>query len=395
MAKESSVDILKILIPVFFIAFSLGEVAKIQFPNSISVGFFDLSVVILSLFYIKKIYNGKFSLKIPILLFTAVSVFSLAINFFNYEINQILIGSLYLVRWVAYTGIYFTAVNLNKKGKEYVLKFMMLSGIVIVAIGYLQLIFYPSLKNLYYLGWDEHMHRMFSSFMDPNFAGVIFVLFFVFFFIFRNELLKQNFLQYSILISTFAAIILTYSRGALVMLVISALIYSILKKDWKIIAGTISVLAIVFVILSPGFYIENTNLLRRASASQRLETSVQALGIFKKNPLGVGFNTYRYAREKYGSIDTSRFGPSHSGAGVDSSLVFVLVTSGIPGFIVYIFLLCKMFKLGFSRLSYNKMSLVLVASLGGLLVNSLLINSLLYSFSMAWIFLLTGLTENN
>ncbi len=388
-------DLLKILISVFFITFSLGEVAKIQFPNSISVGFFDLAVVLLSLFYLKKISKGRFVLKTPILLFIAVSVFSLIINFLNYELNQILIGSLYFVRWIAYTGIYFTAINLNKKGKEYALKFMMISGVSVVILGYLQLIFYSNLKNLYYLGWDEHMHRMFSTFMDPNFAGVIFVLFFVFFFIFKDELLNRKLLQYFILGSTFTAIILTYSRGALVMLVISALIYSIIKRNWKIIVGTITVLTIVFVILSPGFYIENTNLLRTASASQRLETSMQALSIFKKNPLGVGFNTYRYAREKYGFIDTSRFGPSHSGAGVDNSLVLILVTSGIPGFIVYIFLLYKTFKLGISRLSNNKMSVVLVVSLGGLLVNSLFINSLLYSFSMAWIFLLAGLTENS
>lgn len=388
-------DILKILIPVFFITFSLGEVAKIQFPNSISVGFFDLAVVLLSLFYLKKTSKGRFVLKIPILLFIAVSVFSLIINFLNYELNEILIGSLYLVRWVAYTGIYFTAVNLSSKGKNYVLRFMTLSGIAVVTIGYLQFLFYPSLKNLYYLGWDEHMHRMFSSFFDPNFAGVIFVLFFVFFFIFKDELLKRKFLQYFILGSTFIAIILTYSRGALVMLIVCALVYSIIKRNWRIIAGTISVLAIVFVILSPGFYIENTNLLRRASASQRLETQLQALSIFKKNPLGVGFNTYRYAREKYGFIDTSKFGPSHSGAGVDNSLILVLVTSGIPGLIVYIFLLYKTFKLGVSRLSSNKMSVVLLVSLSGLLVNSLLINSLLYSFSMAWIFLLAGLTESN
>ncbi|KKQ35186.1 MAG: hypothetical protein US51_C0013G0005 [Microgenomates group bacterium GW2011_GWA2_37_6] len=388
-------DLLKILISVFFITFSLGEVAKIQFPNSISVGFFDLAVVLLSLFYLKKIFKGRFVLKIPILLFIAVSVFSLIINFLNYELNQILIGSLYLVRWIAYTGIYFTAINLNKKGKEYALKFMMISGVSVVILGYLQLIFYPNLKNLYYLGWDEHMHRMFSTFMDPNFAGVIFVLFFVFFFIFKDELLNRKSLQYFILGSTFTAIILTYSRGALVMLVISALIYSIIKRNWKIIVGTIAVLTIVFVILSPGFYIENTNLLRTASASQRLETSVQALSIFKKNPLGVGFNTYRYAREKYGFIDTSKFGPSHSGAGVDNSLVLILVTSGIPGFLAYTFLLYKTFKLGISRLSNNKMSVVLVVSLGGILVNSLFINSLLYSFSMAWIFLLAGLTESN
>src|SRR3990167_7492926 len=95
--KGGNVDLLKILIPIFFITFSLGEVAKIQFPNSISVGFFDLAVVLLSLFYFKKIPKGRFVLKIPILLFIVVSIFSLIINFLNFEINEILIGSLNLV----------------------------------------------------------------------------------------------------------------------------------------------------------------------------------------------------------------------------------------------------------------------------------------------------------
>lgn len=86
---------------------------------------------------------------------------------------------------------------------------------------------------------------------------------------------------------------------------------------------------------------------------------------------------------------------SHSGAGIDNSLILILATAGIPGFAAYIFLLYKMFKLGFSRLSKSDMGLVLIISLTGLLVNSMFINSLLYSFAMAWIFLLAGLTENS
>jgi len=387
-------DLLKILIPLFFVSFSLGEIARIQFPNSITVGLFDISVVSLSFYILAKTRKSKFTLKIPIILFILISLFSLGINFRRYELDQFLIGSLYLLRWIAYTGVYFSATSLSDKGKKYTLRFMMLSGIFIVFFGYLQFLFYPSLRNLYYLGWDEHMHRMFSTFLDPNFAGVVFVLFFVFFYVFKEKFISNRLLSSLILLLTFGAIILTYSRGAYLMFVICALIYSILVRQWKVVAGVVLVFAILFIILSPRFYIENTNLLRVASATQRLESSKQALAIFNKNPLGVGFNTFRYAREKYGFKDLSLFGPSHSGAGVDNSMVLILVTTGVPGFLVYVYLIYKIFRIGSFNLRKNKMGLVLLVSLGGLLVNSLFINSLLYSFTMAWIFLLAGLTEN-
>ena len=387
-------DLLKILVPLFFVSFSLGEIARIQFPNSITVGLFDISVVSLSFYILAKTRKSKFTLKIPIILFILISLFSLGINFRRYELDQFLIGSLYLLRWIAYTGVYFSATSLSDKGKKYTLRFMMLSGIFIVFFGYLQFLFYPSLRNLYYLGWDEHMHRMFSTFLDPNFAGVVFVLFFVFFYVFKEKFISNRLLSSLILLLTFGAIILTYSRGAYLMFVVCALIYSILVRQWKVVAGVVLVFMILFIILSPRFYIENTNLLRVASATQRLESSKQALAIFNKNPLGVGFNTFRYAREKYGFKDLSLFGPSHSGAGVDNSMVLILVTTGVPGFLVYVYLIYKIFRIGSFNLRKNKMGLVLLVSLGGLLVNSLFINSLLYSFTMAWIFLLAGLTEN-
>lgn len=388
-------DLLKLLIPIFFITFSLGEVAKIQFPGSISIGLFDIAVVLLSAFYLKKIWKRGFLLKLPIFLFIVTTIFSLAINFRSYEINQIFVGSLYILRWVSYTGIYFSAVNLSPKGKKYTLNFMMFSGIFVVILGYLQLIFYPSLKNFTYLGWDEHMHRIFSSFLDPNFAGVIFVLFFVFFYIFRDHLLSdKKLLQFLILGLTFGAIILTYSRGTLIMFVICALIYSIIKRNWKVILVVIGVLLIIFVILSPGFYTENTNLLRTFSSKERVKTMEQGIKIFQKNPLGIGFNMLRYTRKKMYPSD-KKLSMSRSGAGVDNSLILILVTTGIPGFIAYVFLLYKMFKLGFLKMAKNDMGLVLIISLGGLLINSFFINSLLYSFAMAWIFLISGLTENS
>ena len=62
-------------------------------------------------------------------MFILISLFSLGINFRRYELDQFLIGSLYLLRWIAYTGVYFSATSLSDKGKKYTLRFMMLSEI--------------------------------------------------------------------------------------------------------------------------------------------------------------------------------------------------------------------------------------------------------------------------
>ncbi len=385
---------LKIFLPLFFIAFALGEIAKIKFPGGISVGLFDFSVILLSVYYLKKIWYKTFYLKIPIIIFILASVFSLVINILNYEQYQLFIGSLYLIRWVAYTGIYFVAASLSPLGKEYAHKFMMISGIVILLIGYFQYFFFSNLKSLYFLGWDDHMYRMVSSYLDPNFAGVIFVLLLIYFFVYKEKLFKNRYIGHFVLSATFVAVILSYSRGAMLMLAVSALTYSIIKRNFKIILGVIGAFAVAFIILSPRFYIENTNLLRTYSASQRFASMKQGIFIAKENPLGVGFNTFRYAREKYGYADASLVGPSHAGAGVDNSLILILATAGVVGFVSYLYLLYKMFKLGFSNLKKNDMAIVLIVSLAGLIINSLFINSLIYSFIMAWMFLIAGLTEN-
>ena len=152
---------------------------------------------------------------------------------------------------------------------------------------------------------------------------------------------------------------------------------------------------LIFFILSPQFNVESTNLLRFASVEARIESSREAILIWQKHPLGVGFDTYRYARNKYGDKNFSYYGPSHAGAGVDNSFILVLVTTGIIGLGAYIYLIYKTFRLGFDNIKKNKFAVALIVSLAGIVVNALTINSLFYSFIMLWIFILAGFTESS
>ncbi len=389
--------LLKFLIPLLFVVYSLGEVARIRIFSSVSSGIFDLVLVVVLLVWLFFIKKKEYSLKNSILLFSAVALFSLIINITKFSSEQVFISSLYLIRFVLYAGVYFVFADIGKDFKNKIPKYMLITGVIVIALGFLQYIFYSSLKNLYYLGWDDHMFRLFSSFLDPNFAGAFLVLFIVFIFIMRERLFRQKWkwVSYVLLLLNFIAIILTYSRGALLMLLVCVVIYSTLTKNWKITGALIGAFILIFFILSPKFYVENTNLLRFASTEARIETSKRAIHIFKENPMGVGFNSYRYARLRYEQGDWTHFGPSHAGAGVDNSFILVLVTTGILGLFAYIFMLYKIFKMGFLGIKKDKIALVLVVSLGGLIVNSMFINSLFYSFLMVWIWILAGLTQSN
>lgn len=387
--------LLNLFLPLLFLLFSLGEIVKFSVLESVSIGLIDIVIFVIFTIWVFRIKKTNYVLLKPIIIFAVIAALSLMLNLLNFSKDQIFVSSLYLVRWILYSTIYFVFRDIGKIYSKKISKYMTIAGFIVVALGFAQLFFYPSLRGLYYLGWDEHLNRIFSTFLDPNFAGVVLVLLFVFVFVFKEKLFGGNkILYYATQIITFVAVILTYSRGSMLMLFSCAFFYSIFTKNWKFILLTMLVFLAVFIILIPGFGQEGTNLLRTASTNQRINSSLKALEIFQKNTLGVGFNTYRYAREKYGEIDTSVFGPSHAGAGVDNSFIFILVTGGVLGLASYVYLLIKMIKLGIMK-KKNGYGMVLLLSLVGLMINSLTINSLFYSFIMLWVWSLAGLTESN
>ncbi len=384
--------LLKFLLPILFISFTFAELFRIQLPGAVSLGIIDivvLGIVSSWIFFVKK---GEYQLKNPILLFVAAAIVSQVINFNNFELAQIKIGLLYLARWILYASLYFVVIDIGKKNLKNIKTYMILSGVFILIFGFIQYKFYPSLKNLYYLGWDDHLYRLFSTFLDPNFAGVFIVLFIIFIFF---QKFKNKYAYYGLLFASFIALILTYSRGAILMLLISTFTYSLLKKNYKLIGSLIGVLVLITIALSPNFHTVNTDLFRMPSLAQRIENTKQTLFVFERNPVfGVGFNNFRYARDRYIQKDWVDY-PSHAGAGSDNSFALILATAGIPGILTYVFLLYKIFKLGLNNLKKSPYAWILVISLAGLIANSFLLNSLFYSFIMIWMWIVVALTESN
>jgi len=370
--------------------FPIGEMIRIDFGNGVVLKPLDLCVAILVLLWLLFKFLKKQKIKqkyvyIPMFLFILSGVFSLIVSDLHLSLNEFLIAISYLFRWFAYACIFFIICDFGKQFKQKVSKLLIISGSIIVILGYLQYFFYNSLRNLFYLGWDEHMYRMFSVFLDPNFAGAFFTLFFLF--LISKFLKNKNILIGLLSILTLGAIFLTFSRSALIMLIVSTSLLFILmnKKIWIAILLGITLLALT--ISSKYFSIENINLFRVVSSEARIETAKKAIEIIQKHPFfGVGFNAYKYAKLDYESRNNSSRLVSHADAGVDNSFLFVIATTGAIGFTLYLFLWFRIFKVA---------STLAIASIVGVFVDSMFINSLFYSFIMLWIWIILALSIKN
>lgn len=405
LAEKITNNLLKIFFIVLVFTIPLGEVARIQFLNNIAISATDVVVGIVVFIWMlsrifKKTKNKNCKLKKPIIAFSLVVILSLFINLPILGISKFFLASLYFIRWILYAGIYFVVLDFDSAFKKKIPFFLVISGFLLMLEGYVQYLLYPNLKNLYYLGWDEHLYRMFSVFLDPNFLGAFLVLYFLFVlgllfkFIENKNKTASTFLGILSLI-ILSAIFITYSRSAYIMLVVGLFVFFFLKKQKKIMIGSIVLFVFSIVFFSnAGLKSEGTNLLRITSTEARIPAALNAINVFKNNPaFGVGFNAYGFAAERYGFIKVSNY-PNHAAAGTDNSFLFILATTGIVGFLSYLFLWIKILLTAKNGIKEkNIFSYVLLASSVALFFDSLFVNSLFYIFIMLWMWMLVGLSE--
>lgn len=406
-------SILKFIFIILLGTFSLGEIIRFDLGNNIVIKPVDIAVMVLLLVWIilkiksliKNIRSDN--LFVPIVLVLTIMCVSLAVNFKYFSNNEILVGLSYIARWLLYASLYFVVKSFPPEFKKKILYLLLITGGLFTFFGYIQYFFYSTLRNLYYLGWDEHMHRMFSTFLDPNFAGAFFVLYLflllgtLLYLLNNNKTRQAGFIGF-ISIFSLISIFLTYSRSALIMLLAATVIFSILTKKIKWIFGIILILAVFVVMSSKNFSVENVNLFRIASTEARLDSAKIALRIINDNPfLGVGFNTYRYTQIRYGFRNEVNSSLSHADAGTDNSFLFISATTGIIGLIFYLNLLWKILKTSYQNYKKYKdrhvqryIVIVVIVSMGGIMVNSLFINSLFYSGMLIWMWILLGLREH-
>lgn len=335
----------------FILSFIGGQITALSITPTIRISLIDISVFLLLLLNINKFNNiKKFVLLPAITIFAIVSVR-----------NDISI--LYTFRWLLYAGLYVIAASQTYSPKQWSMV-LLTSGIGIAVLGFVQFFLYPDLRNLYYLGWDPHLGRLFSTFLDPNLAGIILVCTTLMLVkeLFERKISVLHFVLFTV---SFISLLLTFSRSSYLAFFAGMIVLGLLLKKIKftILLIAISLLAFYFI---PKVG-EGQNILRTVSSLARFDSINRGITLFLQHPLfGIGFG-------------------DHS---IDSSFLYILVSTGIVGFAAFLWIYVKIFTIALK----NK-SATLLATLSAVFVHSLFVNSLVYPWVAAWLWILTGTQE--
>jgi len=273
----------------------------------------------------KKLVFSKFGR--PIVAFMTVSSFSLILAFPNYSTNELFISSLYFLRWVSYAGLFFFIIsnfsssNSFKKSKA-VYNLLIVTIAFSAFLGLLQYFVIPDVSSLAGLDWDPHYFRLIGTFLDPGYSGFIYLIGLIL--ILAKD--KKSLLSYEYPI--FFILYLAYFT----VLLITAWF----KKSKQFLLLSIIILMTSIALLPrPGG--EGVRLERTSTATARINNWQQSLDLITKKPVfGYGFNTLRYTQRDLGFLAEESWKQSHSGAGLDSSFLYILSTTGVFGFIVYL-----------------------------------------------------------
>ena len=393
---------------------SLNQLVSVTKSEGLNIYLFDIAIVLFSLFGVVYFTVVKKSFKIPknSFLFIIFSIFALASLIFSFSAMELsekdsLISAFYFFRFFSYllAGIVvFNMVNQNLITKEKVFNAFVYSGVLLSIAGFIQLLVLPDFTVLDpELGWDPHKNRLASTFFDPNFVGAYFVVCLVLllekFFPQKKYNLKRKREKNKVektgestgikkidivaFLVILIALALTFSRSAWGMFGVAVLLYGVFRSKILLVGAFFVVFLAYFAV--PRVQTRISGITDPAdSASLRLVSWRNALEIIRDNFwTGVGFNSYRYAQEKYGFLEVGEEN-IHGGTGSDSSLLFVFATTGILGFLSYFLALIFPFIDAFIK--KKTLSLITVSLVLAFLLESQFINSLFYPQIMFLVF---------
>ena len=345
----------------------------------------DIFVFVLSVLLCFKFRKIKsiFQKELPVQAFFAFIIFSLFTFFIspvNLTLFERLVSLLYVIRFSLYFSIYlgwrFFVAN-DKSDTKFLRKSLILTGLGFIATGWLQYFLYPDLRNLSYLGWDPHYKRIFALIFDPNYLGLILVLYFCL----LHTKIKKNLKDWIVEAICLITIAFTYSRSSFTALLAAAFYFGLNSKKLLLYLSVI-LLFIFSLFILPRPAGEGVKLERLFSISERLSNWKSASLIIYRYPIfGIGFNTLRFARKSFNSLPEDWL-TSHSAAGVDNSFLFVASTTGLTGLSLYLYFLFVLFK----NLSISGKS-VLIA----VIVHSFFLNSLFFTFILIWLWSILAL----
>lgn len=396
----------------------LGEVGRISLPF-LGQELLILDLLVLFSFFLylfsawwqrKNMVLGK--LFIPFFLFITAAFLSLLLQIHHFENTELFVAFSYLVRFVAYFGLYMIARNETIKPYRLFL-FLLIIVLALSALGFVQFVFYPDFRSMETFGWDPHIGRLLSTWFDPNFLGgfLVFVLILIVNILFDTQQKKKEklFLGLTAFI-LFIALVLTFSRSAYLMFFVGLVLTGLRAPRVLIIVILFFIVSIFLVPRAQervqemvgsmfAFTTNSYDYELDETAKLRVASWEESLSLFYDHPLlGIGYDTMRYEKLNRGDITDPTI---HSGSGADSSFLTILITTGLIGFLFYLWMIVEMFRIPWkiwkqkgSSPFIKNFSWGFMVALSALLAHSFFVNSLLLPFFLVPLFIIVGTLEN-
>jgi len=386
--------IIEILFFAWLVVFPFGQLAVI--PGSLLFGLPEVHILLIDLltmligivWFVWRLSERKKRLVLPVLgkpllAFLLFAGLSLVLNAGHYKMSEVMVSSFYFLRLAAYFLLYFALSDLKQKvfTRDKVVGFLTIVGLMSAIFGLVQYFLWPDITFLQTFGWDQHYYRALGTFFDPGFLGIILVLTLVLL-SFGQDKNKKGFFFYLAVLLVFLCLMLTYSRSSYLALIGGLLWFAAQKKKLVYILIGLAILSLAIIALPRKSGGEGVHLERVQSTIARFGNWQQSVFYARQSPVfGIGYNTLRYFQKNTGVL-TKGWDMTRSGAGVDSSLLFVLVTTGLFGFGAYLWLWISSFRAAM-RLNGRWKGIVL-GSFIALIIHSFFQNSLFYPWVLGW-----------
>jgi len=324
-----------------------------------------------------------------ILALVVTSFFSLLFSLSLFQLKEIYVGAMYLVRFFAYISVFLISWDVMRENirlKEKLFNSLIAISFAAAIFGWVQYFLYPDLRSLAAYGWDDHYFRLIGTFLDPGFTSIILVFGLIATLAKYHRTEKKRFV---LLVAFFLlTIAFTYSRAGYLATFGGLLTLLYLKGKIRVfLASFVFFVLSILILPKPGG--EGVNLGRTASILDRVVNYSETFQIYKRSPIfGVGFNNLCVYRERYlGSVFTD----AHSCSGADSSLLFILATTGILGLFVFAGFVINLIK----NTASDFFGLALLASISAVFIHSFFHNTLFYPWVMGYFAILLATSLRN
>lgn len=372
--------VIKYLIYLYLIIFPLGKLARLTLLG-FSVDSVDLIVLLIA--FITP-FASLHTRVVPNWLKAFISfwvwvIFSLICSNLVFGFGWEKLSLFYFIRLTTYLLLPWAAyISINNQDKKNMVQLMLIDIFIISILGWLQYFIYPDLRQLKALGWDDHLNRLVSTFLDPAFTGIILVLGFILgYFSLKNIKIKLVYLQ-----TIFISLLFTYSRASYLSLFLVFFGF-LLYKSKKTIFLLVSMYILTLLLLPrPGG--SGAELERLHSINLKIQNYKESMVLINSSPLvGFGFNNLCLVKENLLT--------SHSCYGLDNSFLFIIATTGIMGLIFY-FEIIRQLLYSTAKNTYGR---IFVYSVVALTFHTLFTNTFFYNFVLGWLALLIAISRSS